>query len=298
MKTTRCNLDIFFFFQLECLTPLAPSMFIVFGSIANILKGVSGIIGGATRASFNKHFALAENMGDLTAKASIQGIASFLIGMTLGIGLSMVGGMVPASQMVYSTISILGIIHLSLSYRALSTVRLSTLNVQRTALLIDEFLASGSILTTEQIQEKEKIIFRPNYVKYPKITLGVTIEELTTSAEDLKHLLEVFDAERYLLTIDRKGVKVVLHQHIDSQDTLKAFFHAYYLAKQSKSGDSTLNQGTHPNPFFYLHPSLNFTRQNFPIFFRKLNDGGWNSENNLFLTKEFRSEWKVQKSSN
>lgn len=49
-----------------------PGNFLLLGSIANLMKAIAGLILGATKASFNKMFSLAENMADVTAKNQSQ----------------------------------------------------------------------------------------------------------------------------------------------------------------------------------------------------------------------------------
>jgi hypothetical protein len=58
---------------LELATPLFPGFFLLFASGANVLKGLASITSAAARASFNKNFAMDENLGDITAKAQTQG---------------------------------------------------------------------------------------------------------------------------------------------------------------------------------------------------------------------------------
>lgn len=61
--------------------------FVVIGAAANAAKGAACMAGGSTRAAFHAAFARRNNLGDLTAKASAQTVASYLLGNALGMGL-------------------------------------------------------------------------------------------------------------------------------------------------------------------------------------------------------------------
>lgn len=268
------------------MTPLAPKFFILFASIANILKSLSGMITGATRATLNKHFSIIENMGDVTAKGYTQGIAGWLLGMSLGIGISMLPGMQPASPGVFLSVFCLGGVHLFASYKALSLVNLNTLNMQRTCILLDEFITNRQILSPDEVRKREKIILRPHFVSQAKIHLGSSVPYITSSTFELEKLLEIFKGEKYLLNFGQNGrgkdVFIVLHISANSLEILKAFFNGYYLATQTLQTRNDLSN---------LTESLEFTRKHFSIFLPKLVEHGWNTKNILLQVNEFRSEW-------
>lgn len=71
--------------SLELLTLLFPGSFLLLASLANTLKGVAGLVNGACKASINQRMAIANNLGDLTAKGHVQGLAAYLTGLSLGV---------------------------------------------------------------------------------------------------------------------------------------------------------------------------------------------------------------------
>jgi len=70
---------------LELMTMLFPASFLLLASGANTLKGVAGLVSGACKASINQRMAIANNLGDLTAKGHVQGLAAYLTGLSLGV---------------------------------------------------------------------------------------------------------------------------------------------------------------------------------------------------------------------
>lgn len=71
--------------SLELLTLIFPGSFLFLASAANTLKGVAGLVNGACKASINQRMAIANNLGDLTAKGHVQGLAAYLTGLSLGV---------------------------------------------------------------------------------------------------------------------------------------------------------------------------------------------------------------------
>merc|ERR1711975_79880 len=98
-KRSRWTADCLFNLgaAIEVLTILQPHWFLIMGSIANAFKAIGGLVGGATKASIHRHFAITHNLGDVTGKAASQGIMAYLCGSFLGIMISFTGSALFAS---------------------------------------------------------------------------------------------------------------------------------------------------------------------------------------------------------
>jgi Vitamin B6 photo-protection and homoeostasis len=60
---------------IELLTSIVPGAWLLFASAGNVLKGVAGMTGGATKAAIHLQFAGHRgSVGDITAKAQAQGV--------------------------------------------------------------------------------------------------------------------------------------------------------------------------------------------------------------------------------
>ena len=114
---------------LEVLSLFAPHHFLLYGSIANLGKIISGLAGSATRAGIRYGFVNAHNMSDLTAKEGAQVITSSLIGTAVGLLLS---SMYPIHAVVATLATCVSISCCSLFsvYRALGEVAIPTINYQ------------------------------------------------------------------------------------------------------------------------------------------------------------------------
>ncbi|MDP2438061.1 MAG: RUS1 family protein, partial [archaeon] len=131
-----------------------PLLWIVVASVANALKAMSGLIGGACRASLNSTFALQQNLGDITAKSQSQSTMGYLIGMLGGIPLSRVTG--EDSGRIILAVAAFSAGALYCSSKALSAVPLRSLNGHRAALLFRAHISSKQTLSIEQVRAQER----------------------------------------------------------------------------------------------------------------------------------------------
>ncbi|KIY92039.1 putative UPF0420 protein C16orf58 like protein [Monoraphidium neglectum] len=72
---------------MEIATILVPNAFLVLGSCANMIKGLSWMAGGSTRSVFNLSFVRDNNIADITAKNTSQYIFASLFGTALGVSI-------------------------------------------------------------------------------------------------------------------------------------------------------------------------------------------------------------------
>jgi hypothetical protein len=299
--------------QLELLTPLAPKHFLLFASVANVAKGLAGIINGAARASFNKNFSITENLGDVTAKAQTQGIVSYLIGMSTGIGISLLPGTLPTSSNIFVCFGVLAVLHLYCSYRAIKSVQLKTLNMQRANLLIEHFFHSHEVLSPAELSKEERIITRPTHLVSPyRILLGATLQDVLHSneqqAERLSAVLQLFHNQKYLLTPAANRILVVLHENSDAVDTLRAYYCAHKLQALLVLENSPSNTSQRVGFFSslwkkqkseilwesslaMLRQSKTFTDNTFNHFMQQLEAKQWNTVHLFLNSTEHRASW-------
>ncbi|KAJ1725099.1 hypothetical protein LPJ53_000662 [Coemansia erecta] len=121
---------------LEMLAPLAPHLFILIGSAANVGKNISWLAMSATKASINKSFCLKENLGDLTAKHGSQATAAGLLGTAAGI-------LIGATMDITIYTLIIGFVPISLlslwgNYKSLLCTITPSLNLERASHMVSE----------------------------------------------------------------------------------------------------------------------------------------------------------------
>ena len=124
---------------MELLTPLLPtSMFLPTVCIANILKALCGVAAGSTRASITSHFALRDNVADVSAKEQAQETAATLLGIVAGAAFLRVTS--DSLTVVWTVFLVLTVLHVVANYKAVRCLRLRTFNPNRLDILLDRLL--------------------------------------------------------------------------------------------------------------------------------------------------------------
>ncbi len=138
---------------LEILAPTCAHVFLLVASFANACKSISYMSRLPPRAAILKSFAVRENVGDVSAKANSQDVLSGLFGLLLGIQASFfIGESVWKSLAVFAVSA--SIVAVS-SLKALSGLRLNTLNRHRLEIILDSFVRGRRIPGPREVNQGE-----------------------------------------------------------------------------------------------------------------------------------------------
>lgn len=231
--------------MLEICTPLVPQFFLPLASLANIGKNVSFLTASATRAAINLSFCnqKGNNLGDVTAKAGSQAITSSLTGTGLGIALAPLIG--SSFSAVLPVFCVLACMHLYALYRAVSVVRLSSLNLQRIELVIHGFLTEGRVLTPDEVSQRETFVSPYRSPFFVPLIVNPQVDSYISTAAELASLRDRFEGRGYVLTVNRDkadsspSVVVWLLEHADTESVICAMLHAGIIRKGLENNDMT-----------------------------------------------------------
>lgn len=123
---------------MEIATILVPNAFLVLGSCANMVKGLSWMAGGSTRSVFNLSFVRDNNIADITAKNTSQYIFASLFGTALGVSICAYIGQ--SAPLALACFSLLTGAALYSAFRTVQAIPLPTLNSTRLQLLTSRYL--------------------------------------------------------------------------------------------------------------------------------------------------------------
>ena len=122
---------------LDMLAPLAgPSggtNFMVVAALGACCKTICGMTAGATRASITAHFALRDNLADVSAKEGAQETAVTLLGLLVGSALA--GGLGDSPRTTWAAFVLLTLVHVWANTLGVGCLALDTINRQRAAIL-------------------------------------------------------------------------------------------------------------------------------------------------------------------
>ncbi|CAG8551907.1 7910_t:CDS:2 [Ambispora gerdemannii] len=135
---------------LELVAPLYPHLFLLFASTSNVGKNICWLAGAASRAQMTKTFALRDNLGDITGKSRSQGTAAGLLGTGIGIAISAtitamfspavsVASVAQPVVHIFLTFIPFSLLNIYAAYRSNTYVTSSTLNIQRTEMILYPF---------------------------------------------------------------------------------------------------------------------------------------------------------------
>ncbi len=233
-------------FVLDCLSPGLPVLGRVCAlCVSNACRAVCGVSGGSSKAILSTHFAKAGNIGELNAKDGSQETVVSLIGMWLG---GIVVSKVHGTTGTWSCLVPLLTLHLWANWKAVRSVRLTSLNLDRATILFSALLQHKS-LTMDEVSQRESILSlaklyppRPNHFQ-AGISVSEFLRALPGNVSDgsrqyaeLLRLLDVFGDEDYVLWFNvhiNRGV-MLLKDTATGETQAKAYCHFLRLSAQGQ----------------------------------------------------------------
>mmetsp|Transcript_11565 Transcript_11565/g.35355 ORF Transcript_11565/g.35355 Transcript_11565/m.35355 type:complete len:571 (-) Transcript_11565:1239-2951(-) len=260
---------------LELLTPLSPSNFLLLASIANMMKGVSGMTGTATRHAIYKSLALRDNQGDIATKGESQGVTCKMLGLGMGIAISSaIGQNYPVLLGAYASFAV---IHLLGNWQSMKCVQFSTLNRQRGSIVINAFLDDRPIPNPYEVSHIETVMFPP-WKKYNEhVVLGSTVADAGVSKADVNDAKKLFHSRKYLAFAKKKDLHVLFRPDVGHEEVLTAYLLAHRIERNG--GD--------------VHEAEDYIRKHAKRFHAAVNDAGWKTGSSIFLlnVRNNRASW-------
>ncbi|XP_028109970.1 LOW QUALITY PROTEIN: protein root UVB sensitive 4-like [Camellia sinensis] len=154
----------------ELLTPAFPQYLLLVASIANIAKQISLACCLATGTAVHRSFAVADNLGEVSAKAQIQTVCFDSLGLMLAAALNILfrnnlrlqASLPFVVYPIFSAIDLIGI------YQGLKHIHLQTLTKDRLEIIINTWIQLGvCIPSPADVSEEEGIDFMWNKGSWP-----------------------------------------------------------------------------------------------------------------------------------
>lgn len=272
---------------MDLLSPLFPSAFIFVVCLGSLSRSFTGVASGATRAALTQHFALQNNAADISAKEGSQETVATMIGMALGMILARITMGLPLA--IWFSFLSLTVFHMYANYRAVGCLALTSLNIERSAILFQHFMETGQVLSPEQVSRMEHVL--PTWITswsskkvkllHANVRLGVRVSSL--DHQEMKEVLlsAVSDylKAKYLL-VERKGIiDVIMHKNSTASDVLQSFIHALVMAKLMQKSTSV-----------YLE-SQSWMDKHYEVFLQKLSSLGWKTGRLLSPPVIWKANW-------
>ncbi|KAJ6910249.1 protein root UVB sensitive 3 [Populus alba x Populus x berolinensis] len=272
---------------MDLLSPLFPTAFIFVVCLGSLSRSFTGVASGATRAALTQHFALQNNAADISAKEGSQETVATMIGMALGMILARITMGLPLA--IWFSFLSLTVFHMYANYRAVGCLALTSLNIERSAILFQHFMETGQVLSPEQVSRMEHVL--PTWITswsskkvkllHANVRLGVRVSSL--DHQEMKEALLSAESHylkaKYLL-VERKGIiDVIMHKNSTASDVLQSFIHALVMAKLMQKSTSV-----------YLE-SQSWMDKHYEVFLQKLSSLGWKTGRLLSPPVIWKANW-------
>ncbi|KAG6654150.1 protein root UVB sensitive 3 [Carya illinoinensis] len=272
---------------MDLVSPLFPSAFVFVVCLGSLSRSFTGVASGATRAALTQHFALQSNAADISAKEGSQETLATMIGMALGMLLARIT-MGHALAIWFSFLS-LTLFHIYANYKAVQCLALTSLNPERSSILLQHFLETGQVLSPEKVSRMEHVLpvwttsWSSKSAKqiHMQVHLGVRVSSLNHSElMDLLHSAGSHYKKAKYVLVEKQGiVHATLHKDSTSADVLQSFFHALVMAKFTDKNKS-------------LHlESQSWMDKHYEAFIQKLRSSGWKIERLLSPSIVWKAKW-------
>jgi hypothetical protein len=170
-------------------TPLIfPSYFLIIASVANIIKFICLSGNQISRTAVIEHFSKQNNIVDLSNKYGLQHNISILVGNFIGFLISCAFSFNNFGP-TFGLLTLISCINIYTAFKSVTFFTLADFNFQRMCLFCEEYVNSGSIVTTEDVKKKEKIF----YMKNRNIYFANTSPEFIIKNDNQLFIVNLFD---------------------------------------------------------------------------------------------------------
>ncbi|XP_034700142.1 protein root UVB sensitive 3 isoform X1 [Vitis riparia] len=272
---------------MDLVSPLFPSAFVFIVCLGSLSRSFTGVASGATRAALTQHFALQNNAADISAKEGSQETVATMVGMAFGMLLARIT--MGHSVSIWFSFMSLTMFHMYANYRAVRCLILTTLNSERSSILIEHFMETGQVLSPQEVSKMEHVLplwasswsLKNEKSLHTRIHLGVRVSSLDKlEMTDLLHSAESHYKKAKYLLLERKGIiSVIMHKDSTASDVLQSFIHALVMANLVDKSIST-----------HLE-SRSWMDKHYEVFLLKLQSSGWKTERLLSPSIIWRANW-------
>ncbi|KAM3328214.1 protein root UVB sensitive 2, chloroplastic [Capsicum galapagoense] len=232
-KRWRILADVLYDFGtgLEVMSPLCPHLFLEVAGLGNFAKGMAVVAARATRLPIYSSFAKEGNLSDLFAKGEAISTLFNVLGLGTGIHLastcsSMQGKLVVAP--------LLSIIHIYSVCEEMRAAPVNTLNPQRTAMIVADFVKTGKISSPADLRYREDLLFPGRLIEDAgKVKVGRSLHEVVRPSK-LQQFKETFPEEKFLLNHGSRWTDMILEQNATGEDALRGWLVAAYASNMER----------------------------------------------------------------
>ncbi|KAI7730153.1 hypothetical protein M8C21_001441 [Ambrosia artemisiifolia] len=225
---------------LEIFSPLCPPLFLETAGLGNFAKGMAVVAARATRLPIYSSFAKEGNLSDLFAKG--EAISTVFNVLGLGAGIQLVSTVCSSMQGKMIVGPMLSLIHIYSVSEEMRAAPVNTLNPQRTAMIVEEFLKTGKVSSPADLRYKESLLFPGRLIKDAgNVKVGRDLHKAIKPSR-LKEFKEIFPNEKFLLSCGNSWTDMVLEHNASGEDALRGWLVAAYARGEDSISERVLQE--------------------------------------------------------
>lgn len=253
---------------LEVLSPLCPHLFLEVAGLGNFAKGMAVVAARATRLPIYSSFAKEGNLSDLFAKG--EAISTLFNVLGLGVGIQLASTVCSSMQGKFVAGPLLSIVHVCCVIEEMRATPVNTLNPQRTAMVVADFVKTGKISSPADLRYHEDLLFPGRLIENAgNVKVGQALHRAVRPSK-LRELKEIFPGEKFILSPGNKWTDLVLEQNASGDDALRAWLVAAYASSMKKS--------SHESTSVTLQDAYEKMNSVFDPFLSELQAKGWHTD--------------------
>ncbi|XP_015578086.1 protein root UVB sensitive 2, chloroplastic isoform X2 [Ricinus communis] len=253
---------------LEVLSPLCPHLFLEVAGLGNFAKGMAVVAARATRLPIYSSFAKEGNLSDLFAKG--EAISTLFNVVGLGVGIQLASTVCSSIQGKLVVGPLLSILHVFSVVEEMRAAPVNTLNPQRTAMIVADYVKAGKISSPADLRYREDLIFPGRLIEDAgNVKVGRALHKAFTPSK-VHELKDIFPEEKFLLNRGNTWTDMVLEQNASGEDALRGWLVAAYATSMEKSSHMCT-----PSVLQDAYEKMNST---FDSFLSELQAKGWHTD--------------------
>ncbi|KAK4376543.1 hypothetical protein RND71_002839 [Anisodus tanguticus] len=217
---------------LEVMSPLCPHLFLEVAGLGNFAKGMAVVAARATRLPIYSSFAKEGNLSDLFAKG--EAISTLFNVLGLGTGIHLASTICSSMQGKLVVAPLLSVIHVYSVVEEMRAAPVNTLNPQRTAMIVADFVKTGKISSPADLRYREDLLFPGRLIEDAgKVKVGRSLHEVVRPS-NLQQFKETFPEEKFLLNHGSRWTDMILEHNATGEDALRGWLVAAYASDMER----------------------------------------------------------------
>ncbi|KAL2510862.1 Protein root UVB sensitive 2 [Abeliophyllum distichum] len=233
-KRWRILADVFYDLGtgLEVLSPLCPHLFLELAGLGNFAKGMAVVAARATRLPIYSSFAKEGNLSDLFAKG--EAISTLFNVVGIGAGIQLASTICSTVQGKLVVGPLLSLVHIYCVSEEMRAAPVNTLNPQRTAMIVADFVKTGRISSPADLRYGEDLLFPGRLIEEAgNVMVGKALHKVVKPSE-LHQIKRTFPEEKFILHLGSRWTDMVLEHNATGEDALRGWLVAAYAADIGK----------------------------------------------------------------